>query len=136
MNPFALVIPTVGRDERVQRSIDSVLWSSVRPETLCVVDNCGALRPGRTLRQGLPIEVIGVARHRGIAGAWNLARQRLGGRDIVYCTDSDLVFGRAVEEFLAENANWAVAERYFNNNGLTVLRRTTAAEAKIPRETL
>lgn len=30
----------------------------------------------------------------------------------------------AIEEFLNENKNWQIKERYTNNNGLTVLRRT------------
>ena len=29
----------------------------------------------------------------------------------------------AIEEFLQDNSNWVIHERYVNNNGLTILRR-------------
>ena len=39
--------------------------------------------------------------------------------------ESEITCGlwKAVEEFLTENDNWIIKERYTNNNGLTILEK-------------
>ena len=34
-----------------------------------------------------------------------------------------LGLGKAIDEFLLENSNWKIKEKYVNNNGLTVLEK-------------
>ena len=29
----------------------------------------------------------------------------------------------AIEEFMKDNSHWVIAERFYNNNGLTILKR-------------